>query len=261
MQNDRLHKQEDDDDDTSDYLVPLPDSRNIAERLINEGAGITIEYSMDTSAPIELRPITIQRHNKANQGRKSDGAHKYRPRVRVPSTHEEMMEYATYTTDRLILIDTKREAPTSLRSPTAVTYATVAPATVPPTTTKLPSISETVIVDGNGNGRYRCLSYPVIDHQTNGECTIIDENSANCVNANNINGGITLSAATLDANQTRMLNMNNAQTDPLTHTNATSTTNSGNNNDIIDRTAVPFTIEDYDRYTNAAHDMHSEVSC
>lgn len=254
MHNDLIQQ----DDNTSDYLVPLPDSRNIAERLLSEGAGITIEYTMDTSEPTELKPVTIQRHTKPNT-RKPDLAHKHRPRVRVPSTHEEMMEYATYTTDRLILIDTARDTSSTLRSPTAVTYATVAPATTPPTT-KLPTITESAFVDGNGNGRYH-LSYPIIDHQTNGECTIIDENSANCMNANNINGGITLNPATLDVKQACTLNMNNAQTDPLTNTNATSTTNSGNNNDIIDRTTVPFTIQDYDRYTTATREKHSEVSC
>lgn len=239
---------------SSDYLIPLPDSRTIAERILSEGTGITLAETMTSNTPIEMRPVSIiDKSPRINRNPISFGdispsaPFDVRPTQtdKISQSNQQIASNLSNSSDKLISLDTPQQTPTTMKPP--IMFGDLASHS-----TQLSNINEQYI-DGNGNGQID-KNNSNNNHQTN-----TSSNTNSNINKTGVsNGPITLNPSTLESYaNVRMMSTTNAQHDPSIIGN---TTNSGNNNDIVDKSTPPFTIQGYDRYTSAKEN-HSEISC
>ena len=73
---------------SSDYLIPLPGPRSITERLLSEGAGVTLPETMTTcSAPIVTSPSTQNQHSSQHQHSDENGSGCWETSFTMPTTN------------------------------------------------------------------------------------------------------------------------------------------------------------------------------
>lgn len=225
---------------SSDYLIPLPDSRTIAERLLSEGTGITLPSDTMTtySPPIEMRPMSSFEVRTTVSEQNSSFV--------TPHTTKSSL---SSNSDKLISLDTPQQTPTTAAPPIKFSDMTTATTTTT-TSIKKPLVNEqqqqSSFIDGNGN---------TDDIEKNPTKT----HHPSMINTN-INNPIQLNPATLES-YANVRMMNSTSTTNPSHLDVGNGPMVNNN----DKTAPspPFTIQGYskDHYNTNTKENHSEISC
>lgn len=241
---------------SSDYLIPLPDSRTMAERtiarLLSEGTGITLSETMTScTAPMTTSPSAPKTLTDC-----------WETSFATAQSNQTLSSHLSSSIDdKLISLDTPLQTPTTIKPPISMFRSDLSPTS-----------NHNQYMDGNGNGQASSTNNNNHNDNGGGNSPKPPYSSSNNINKNKIgisNGPITLDPSALDKQgmsyaNVRMMNISaspssNAQSDGSTGSNTTNVT--GNNNDIVDKTTSPFTIQGYsDRYTSAKEN-HSEISC
>ncbi|XP_055625903.1 tyrosine-protein kinase receptor isoform X2 [Toxorhynchites rutilus septentrionalis] len=164
---------------SSDYLIPLPGPRSVAERLLSEATGVTIPDTLVTCTPPKTAsPRIMNGPQQLPEGKCWETSFiREHPTVVTPANvipqQDPILlanENGPIEVDKLISLDTPQQTPTSIQPPisfsTPITNSQHGPIVVAPTT--LAGTHNGVMTHCNGNGGYGRV-VGVVGPNTNGD--------------------------------------------------------------------------------------------